>query len=43
MARWSKQKADLETRLPPLTTDHGSAGPDWHSINKAETPEAKVQ
>ena len=43
MARWSKQKADLETKLPPLTTDHGSAGPDWHSINKAENPETKAQ
>ena len=43
MARWSKQKAELDINLPPLSTDHGSAGPDWHSINKTEASEAKAE
>jgi hypothetical protein len=43
MARWSKQKAESDIKLPPLTTDHGSAGADWHSINKIETAEEKAQ
>ncbi len=42
MSRWSKQKANLETKLPPLTTDHGSAGPNWHAINNAEIAEAEA-
>jgi hypothetical protein len=43
MARWSKQKAESDIKLPPLTTDHGSAGADWHSINKVEASEEKTQ
>lgn len=43
MARWSKQKAESDIKLPPLTTDHASAGADWHSINKTEASEAKAQ
>lgn len=43
MARWSKQKAESEIKLPPLTTERGTAGSDWHSINKAETSETKAQ
>ena len=36
MPRWSKHKAESEIKLPPLTTDNNSAGPNWHAINKVE-------
>ena len=39
MARWSKSKADIATKLPPLTTDSPSAGPNWHQAAKIENPE----
>ena len=43
MARWSKQKAESDIKLPPLTTDHGSRAAGWHSINKIGTSEEKAQ
>ena len=39
MAKWSKAKAGLETKLPPLTTDQPSRGPNWHKIGQRENPE----
>jgi len=39
MAKWSKQKATLEIKLPPLTTENASAAPNWHAINNAQSPE----
>ena len=42
MARWSKQKANLEIKLPPLTTENASTGPNWHAIGSAETPPGEV-
>jgi len=39
--QWSKRKADLETKLPPLTTERASALPNWHKIrNQAEQDSA---
>lgn len=32
MARWSKAKAQAETKLPPLTTEKDLAT-NWHKIN----------
>jgi hypothetical protein len=39
MARWSKAKAGLETKLPPLTTEQPFHGPNWHKVAKTENPE----
>ena len=39
MVKWSKTKAGLETKLPPLTTDQRSRGPNWHEIGKITNPE----
>lgn len=39
MARWSKAKAGLETKLPPLTTDQPFRGPNWHELGKVANPE----
>src|SRR5579864_3068613 len=39
MAKWSKAKAGLETKLPPLTTEHPFRGPNWHQVAKIENPE----
>lgn len=39
MARWSKAKAGLETKLPPLTTDLSSRGPNWHMVAKTKNAE----
>ena len=39
MAKWSKAKADLGTKLPPLTTDQPLRGPNWHKIGQIANPE----
>lgn len=39
MANWSKAKASLQTKLPPLTTDQPFRGPNWHQVGKAKNPE----
>ena len=39
MAKWSKAKAGLGTKLPPLTTDHPFRGPNWHRVAKLGNPE----
>jgi hypothetical protein len=40
VAKWSKSKEYSERRLPPLTTDSASAGPNWHKMKLAENPES---
>ncbi len=37
MAKWSKTKAGLETKLPPLTTDLPFRGPNWHAVAKTRS------
>lgn len=39
MPRWSKSKAQAETRLPPLTTER-DATTNWHKIKTVEESES---